>query len=256
MSTRTPPPRTPGPLIETARVVSVARDRGNEFATLKIDDASGTVLWRHTVPNLSGCTGGECAYGRSIGVGRSSRVYVAGQARGATSHDATLISLDVASGTERWIERIDYGGALDHAYDLDVGSDGKIVFGASFDAVREANGDPTILGGESNRYAVSILPRTDPGECEDGVDNDGDGSSDFPSDPGCLTPAYFTESPQCNDGINNDPGQDQLVDLDDPQCASAGDPAEGCGLGWELVLLLPMLAGLRAYRRRWLSTRR
>jgi hypothetical protein len=110
-------------------------------------------------------------------------------------------------------------------------------------------------------------------ECEDGIDNDGDGRIDFdpvtfanpgdednlPSgsgDPGCFNPYWFTESPQCQDGINNDPTLDDLIDYDaglsvdgsadpagpDPKCV--GQPwknTERCGLGAELALLLPPL---------------
>jgi hypothetical protein len=83
-------------------------------------------------------------------------------------------------------------------------------------------------------------------------------------DPGCKNPTWSTESPQCQDGVNNDPGQDPdpgLIDYDagnfangspdpngpDPQCV--GKPWKNqerkssapCGLGSELALLLPLL---------------
>jgi len=44
--------------------------------------------------------------------------------------------------------------------------------------------------------------------CDDGSDNDEDALIDFPNDPGCFRPASNIESPQCQDGINNDLGQD------------------------------------------------
>jgi unsaturated chondroitin disaccharide hydrolase len=113
-------------------------------------------------------------------------------------------------------------------------------------------------------------------ECDDGVDNDGDGRIDFdpvtyadpgdqhnpPSgsgDPGCGDPSWDSESPQCQDGTHND--GDGMMDYDaglsvngladpagpDPQCV--GKPwrsrerksTSSCGLGVELVFLLPPL---------------
>jgi probable HAF family extracellular repeat protein len=106
--------------------------------------------------------------------------------------------------------------------------------------------------------------------CDDGDDNDGDSFTDYPYDPGCRNPEWTREDPQCQDGINNDPNQDDLIDFDgglsalgyvatnpDPECldrpwrkieARAG----GCGLGVELALLLPLLIWMRQRRRRHL----
>jgi hypothetical protein len=125
--------------------------------------------------------------------------------------------------------------------------------------------------------------------CDDGSDNDTDGLIDYPNDPGCAHPASDIENPQCQDGVNNDLGQDPnpgLIDFDggqsiwgactglpggcpanvsdpegdgvanpDPQCV--GKPwrnqerkhTRPCGLGAELALLLPPLIWLSARRR-------
>jgi hypothetical protein len=89
------------------------------------------------------------------------------------------------------------------------------------------------------------------------VDNDGDYRSDVNGDPGCGgSPNNVREDPACNDGIDND--GDGKVDYDgfggfyepDPNCGIANknkETASGCGLGFELMLLL---ARLRALRRR------
>ena len=104
--------------------------------------------------------------------------------------------------------------------------------------------------------------------CNDGIDNDGDGLVDYPADVGCWDRDSDLENPQCQDGINNDPGQDSRIDWDGG--ASAGVPPgqqtapdsncvdrpfrnrerAGCGLGFELALLLPALFVLRGRVRR------
>jgi cysteine-rich repeat protein len=40
--------------------------------------------------------------------------------------------------------------------------------------------------------------------CDDGLDNDGDRLVDFPSDPGCRYPQSPRENPACDDGLDND----------------------------------------------------
>lgn len=62
---------------------------------------------------------------------------------------------------------------------------------------------------------VSELP-----ECADDFDNDHDGGTDFPGDPGCRNGlAASREAPICNDGIDND--KDGDTDLDDGDCVEA-----------------------------------
>ncbi|MFH1592467.1 MAG: hypothetical protein ABIB47_03825, partial [Candidatus Woesearchaeota archaeon] len=65
-------------------------------------------------------------------------------------------------------------------------------------------------------------------QCQDGIDNDGDGSTDFPDDFGCFSPTDQDETNkgqyQCNDGKDND--NDGLIDQDDPDCLGRRDNTE------------------------------
>jgi hypothetical protein len=89
--------------------------------------------------------------------------------------------------------------------------------------------------------------------CDNGLDDDGDGSADL-DDPGCPFPYAEPEDPACDDGLDND--GDGLVDFDDPTCDPGWPYWEVlpsppvCGLGAEIAALLPLLAWLRARRRR------
>ncbi|MGN6104035.1 MAG: hypothetical protein ACTHU0_02930 [Kofleriaceae bacterium] len=72
--------------------------------------------------------------------------------------------------------------------------------------------------------------------CSDGADDDSDGKTDFPDDPGCTSPSDDTEEddcpdgpncPQCSDGIDND--MNGATDYpDDNTCSAASDNSEGC----------------------------
>ena len=67
--------------------------------------------------------------------------------------------------------------------------------------------------------------------CSDGIDNDGDGYTDFPSDPGCANKNDKSElnpNIECDDGSDND--GDGNTDMDDAGCSSPSDDDEtNCG---------------------------
>lgn len=65
--------------------------------------------------------------------------------------------------------------------------------------------------------------------CSDGQDNDGDGRTDFPTDPGCTSTSDTAETEAsliCDDGKDND--SDGKIDF--RRKPGTGDP--GCGLWW------------------------
>jgi hypothetical protein len=68
-------------------------------------------------------------------------------------------------------------------------------------------------------------------QCNDGYDNDGDGYTDYPNDPGCSSSTDNNEynstsqSYQCNDGYDND-GDGYTDYPNDPGCSSSTDNSE------------------------------
>jgi subtilisin len=67
--------------------------------------------------------------------------------------------------------------------------------------------------------------------CDDGVDDDADGWADFPADPGCADALFPLEDPRCQDGADND--GDGKVDFDGGASLHGGvpvaDPDPQCG---------------------------
>lgn len=61
--------------------------------------------------------------------------------------------------------------------------------------------------------------------CSDGIDNDFDGLVDYPNDPGCFAPFYTIENPECSDGIDNN-GDGNIDFPDDEGCFAAFDQGE------------------------------
>ncbi|MEE2787762.1 MAG: hypothetical protein VX589_10515, partial [Myxococcota bacterium] len=90
--------------------------------------------------------------------------------------------------------------------------------------------------GEGGRFAV-VVEEVALAECLNGIDDDDDGQTDYPYDPGCETATDRTETnpetlPVCFDGMDND--FDGRIDFPlDAGCISAShdDEVERCGTG-------------------------
>lgn len=81
----------------------------------------------------------------------------------------------------------------------------------------EVHGTLLVSGASQNPVTFDTAA---PSACEDGVDNDGDGDTDYPQDADCQSPDDVTEDPpltdrQCHDGIDND--GDGTIDHPDSQ---------------------------------------
>ena len=93
-------------------------------------------------------------------------------------------------------------------------------------------GDPGGGGGGGGGGSGGTTPPPPDPACSDDMDNDGDGKTDFPADPGCDSATDDTEAPDppppppaCNDGTDND--GDGLTDFPaDPGCMDASDDSE------------------------------
>jgi cysteine-rich repeat protein len=79
---------------------------------------------------------------------------------------------------------------------------------------------------------VSDLTETSPGLiCDDGIDNDVDGTKDFPADIGCKDSSWPAENPECSDGVDN--GDSDNPPLADWDGAGMGNPDPDCVAPWD-----------------------
>jgi hypothetical protein len=132
----------------------------------------------------------------------------------------------------------DHGPAID--WDISYGDEQAIFTGGEmtwpedsayyiFDATLVSDGTVTIPSGDPD-LEVSEAAQV---QCDDGVDNDDDGWTDYPDDWGCASATdndetYFVMwpgvGPECFNGIDDD--SDTLIDQDDPDCTDKDDDSE------------------------------
>ena len=63
-------------------------------------------------------------------------------------------------------------------------------------------------------------------QCNDRIDNDSDGLTDYPADPQCIGAYDYNELPQCSDGIDNDGSGAADYPADVDGCLSPEDDLE------------------------------
>lgn len=136
------------------------------------------------------------------------------------------------------------GGAILGGATTSDGTFGRITFKA------KAQGSATLTFTNSSRLIQSGVEKIDLAglgtatitiqplqllyQCQDGIDNDNDNKTDYPSDPGCTSSSDDNEADalpvyQCNDGIDND--SDGKTDFpNDPGCSSLADNDEANAL--------------------------
>ncbi len=122
-------------------------------------------------------------------------------------------------------------GDDDHCYrDPEPTADAAVIDAADIDGT----------GADANDIDATDIDAGDMPACMDGIDNDCDGLTDYPSDTGCGSALDTDEhyipgapgSKACDDGFDND--DDGFTDYTatagcgdpDPQCSSATDPSE------------------------------
>ncbi|MDJ0849923.1 MAG: glycerophosphodiester phosphodiesterase [Myxococcota bacterium] len=67
--------------------------------------------------------------------------------------------------------------------------------------------------------------QTEETACSNGIDDDGDGDVDYPDDAGCYAAFYTAEDPQCDDGLDNN-GDGDVDYPDDAGCLASYDQSE------------------------------
>jgi probable HAF family extracellular repeat protein len=230
--------------LETAgTLVAVGLHAALGEGVYRIDTSSGAVT------ALS--TGAAWIHPEGVAVGAGGDLYVADSGTcGSGSCSGGLVArVDPVSGTRSVVRSGIFGGALQIAVV-------ESLPGACADGI-DSDGDGLVdLGDPGCANASDASERDFTRACDNGLDDDSDGLYDYPFDPACWDPTAPIENPQCDNDFDDD--ADGKIDWDggsgggtpDPQCPKPWGAREksGCGLGFELMLVLPLLARLRRRR--------
>ena len=236
------------------------------FSVMKFSGSSGSMLWRHDIPNPGPCLGGECAGAQAIAIDPGGDAVAVGSLAG--QGDFVVTKVRGSDGLEMWLRYVNFHGCDDAARVLATDPSGNVaVGGASFAPIDGACSWPN-----GAQYVVLELTGASGKDlwnpCQDDLDNDGDDRADYPSDPGCKSVSWPTENPACQNGLDDD-GETGLdydggaslnagvpLDSADPHCIgrpwrkSESRGVVGCGLGVELVFPILFLGLWRRRRTR------
>jgi large repetitive protein len=125
-------------------------------------------------------------------------------------------------------------GSATTSFPFTLTTSGTVVPGGSCEGVLFQSGAFTCTAGFGCNGPAGMRTCT-PVQCNDTMDNNGDGKIDFPNDPGCSSNTDNTETtvcpgpdcPLCSDGIDND--SDGRTDYPmDTSCSAAGSSSEVC----------------------------
>lgn len=178
------------------------------------------------VESLGALPGQTSARGQAIDVTPDGSLIV-GTTRDLAGQDVAFL-WDAANGMRA------LAAVLEDEYGLDL--DGWELHAANGISAENGVGEVTIVGSGTNPSGASegFVAILSPTACNDGLDNDGDGPSDFPDDPECTSLGDRSEGPDCSDGLDND--DDGLFDFPaDPGCTGGSDLTEAldCGDGFD-----------------------
>ncbi|MSR86442.1 hypothetical protein EXS74_03540, partial [Candidatus Woesearchaeota archaeon] len=213
----------PGYVCHSAVCIECMTDYTDACATgyaCDIDSASSTF---HTC--FSDCSSGDtaCADGYSCGDSNT------------CESDATTSGVtDCNDGEDDDSDGYyDYSGACLLSDAVTISSCDDSTFSADFSSSDCESYCETTLGGRFYTQDTGCIGADDLSEqadCNDGLDNDGDGFTDDGSDPQCSTSADKSELYACSDGIDNG-DQDGLIDYgsastNDDECSCDADNYE------------------------------
>lgn len=113
-------------------VVVTGAPRTTIFATMKFSGTTGSLLWRHDIPNLGAPSGGECCRGAAVRTDADDNVLVGGAIIGVGDDgEIAVAKLAAGDGTELWRRIVDHDGCGDGAVSLDVNLGGDVVIGGT-----------------------------------------------------------------------------------------------------------------------------
>ena len=193
-------------------------------ATANADGTIGVHIFYHN-------TGNAAAQGTTISIspqvqGPTTSASFSGSVRAtnAPTVSGTATVSITSSQTVTFIDAKWYPGS----YSSGSAVSGTELFGSGFNVGTVAAGD---YGKLVARFKVSNTVVNPTYQCNDSIDNDGDGRVDYPNDPGCSSPTdndeynVVNQTYQCNDGYDND-GDGRVDYPNDPGCYSYTDNDE------------------------------